>query len=275
MPFVETADRTRLAYDDWGTGEPVVLVHGWALCGEVWEYQAVHLADQGLRCVAYDRRGCGRSDRPGRGHDCDTLADDLAAVIEGLDLSGVTLVAHSMGAGEVARYLSRRGAGRVARAVLLAPTTPFLLRTADNPDGFDLDLYDGMRAALTMDRPAFMAASAPGFFGPGPGGDGLAASPEMARWAIDMALRSSPKTTLDTIRTFSETDFRPEMGAFTVPTLVVHGDADANVPLDLCGRRTAAAIPGSRLLVYEGAAHGLHLTHKDRLNRDLLAFVRG
>lgn len=275
MPFVETADRTRLAYDDWGTGEPIVFVHGWALCGEVWEYQAVHLADQGLRCIAYDRRGCGRSDRPGHGQDYDTLADDLAAVIEGLDLSGVTLVAHSMGAGEVARYLSRHGAGRVARAVLVAPTTPFLLRTADNPDGFDRELYDGMRAALALDRPAFMAASAPGFFGLGPAGDGLNASPEMARWAIDMALRSSPKTTLDTIRTFSETDFRPEMGAFTVPTLVVHGDADANVPLDLCGRRTAAAIPAGRLLVYEGAAHGLHLTHKDRLNRDLLAFVRG
>lgn len=274
MPFVQTADRTSLFYDDWGVGEPVVLAHGWALNGAMWEYQTTYLAGRGLRCVAYDRRGCGRSDRPGRGYDYDTLADDLATLLEALDLRAVTLVGHSMGAGEVARYLSRHGAGRVARAALVAPTTPFLLRTPDNPDGIDRDVFEGMAAALAEDRPRFMAERAPGFFGTRPDG-GPAVSPEMTAWAVGLALQASPKATIDTIRTFAETDLRPDMRAFAVPTLVVHGDADQAAPPDLCGRRTAAAIPGSRLEIYEGAPHGLQVTHKDRLNRDLLAFVRG
>jgi pimeloyl-ACP methyl ester carboxylesterase len=273
MPFIETNDGTRLHYQDRGEGEPIVLIHGWTLGAEVWERQTAGLAAQGLRCVAYDRRGSGQSGRPVDGYDYGTLADDLAALMERLDLRGATLVGHSMGGGEVARYVARHGTGRVARAVFVAATTPFLLRTEDNPDGVDREVFDGMIAGLRADREGYLAASAPTFFG-----DGLPSidvPPETRERMVRLACSCSPEAVVATVRSFSETDFRADLRAFAgVPTLVVHGDADANVPLDLCGRRTAASIPGSRLEVYEGAPHGLPITHADRLNRDLLAFVR-
>lgn len=268
MPFLETDDHTAIHYTDWGRGRPVVFIHGWGVGGDMWEYQTTPLSDAGLRCIAYDRRGCGRSSQPGSGYDFDTLADDLATLLDRLDLRDVTLVAHSMGGGEVARYLARHGAGRVAGTVLVGATTPFLLKTADNPDGVDGAAFDAMVEALAVDRPAYLTALAPVFFGPG-------VSPEMLRWGVDLSLRASGKAMIAMVRTLSETDLRPDLRAFTVPTLVIHGSADQIVPFEVSGRRTAAAIQGCRLSVYEGASHGLFVTEMARLNAELLAFARG
>ncbi len=272
MAFIETSDGTSLSYYDWGSGKPVLFIHGWALGADMWEYQTTHLADQGLRCVAYDCRGCGRSSKPGHGYDHDTFADDVAAVIGELDLDDVTLVAHSMAGGYVTRYLSRHGSDRVARVALIGTMTPFPLKTADNPDGVDKSVFDGLAAALKQDRPHFVGISAPAFF-TGSGSNG-SVSPEILQWALGMFLRSSPKATIDMVPMMAETDLRPEMGVFTMPTLVVHGDCDTNAPIDVTGRKTAEAIEGSELKVYEGSAHGLFFTDKERLNRDLVEFIQ-
>ena len=270
--YIETRDGTRLFYKDWGTGKPVVFIHGWALGADMWEYQMPYLAGEGLRCIAYDKRGCGRSGQPWGGYDFETFADDLAAVIDQLHLHEVTLVGHSMGCGDITRYLSRHGAGRVARAALVAPTTPFILKTADNPEGLDKSVFDNIVAELGRDRPRFLAAGAPAFFGRG--GPNSPISPEMIQWAVGLFFQASPKAMTDMIRAMSETDFRKDLHAFTVPTLVIHGDADQGAPIDLTGRKTAEAISGSQLKVYESAAHGLFITEKDLLNADLLAFIQ-
>jgi non-heme chloroperoxidase len=271
-PFIERDD-VSLFYQDWGTGPPVVFVHGWALGGDMWEYQTTHLTRRGLRCIAYDKRGCGRSSQPGQGYDFDTFADDLAALVEQLGLREVTLVAHSMGGGDVARYLSRHGPGRVARAVLIGSITPFLLKTEDNPEGVDKTVFEGMVAELSKDRPHYLAATTPTFFGVGL--PDVSVSPEIMQWGVDLALRASPLATIEMVRAFSTADFRRDMRAFTIPTLIVHGGADQSVPFVLSGAKTARLISGSQLKLYEGAAHGLFITHKDRLNGDLLAFVKG
>jgi non-heme chloroperoxidase len=272
IPYIETGDHVSLFYKDWATGKPVVFIHGWALGADMWEYQMPYLAGQGLRCVAYDKRGCGRSGQSWGGYDFDTFADDLAAVIEQLDLREVTLVGHSMGCGDITRYLSRHGADRIARAALVAPTTPFILKTADNPEGLEKSVFDNIVAELSRDRPRFLAAGAPAFFGTGPPNSPV--SPEMIQWAVGLFFQASPKAMTDMIRAMSETDLRKDMHAFTVPTLIIHGDADQGTPIDLTGRRTAQAIAGSQLKVYEGAAHGLFITEKDRLNADLLSFIQ-
>ena len=237
IPYIETRDRTSLFYKDWGTGKSVVFVHGWALGADMWEYQMPFLTSQGLRCIAYDKRGCGRSSQPWNGYDFDTFADDLGAVIEHLDLHETTLVGHSMGCGDITRYLARHGAGRVARAALVAPTTPFILKTPDNPEGLDKSVFDEIVAELGKDRPRFLAAGGPAFFGVGL--PNVSVSPEMIQWAVGLFFQASPKAMIDMIRTMSETDLRGDMRAFTVPTLVIHGDADQGAPLDLTGRKTA------------------------------------
>lgn len=267
-PFIETSDRTSLFYKDWGTGKPILFIHGWALNSDMWQYQMLHLASQGLRCIAYDQRGHGRSSDPGQGYDYDRLADDLAAVIEQLNLREVTLVGHSMGGGEVVRYLSRHGNSRIARVVLLASATPFMLKTADNPDGVDKKIFDHMHAMWSRDFPKWLADNARPFFVP-------ETSPEMVQWGVRMCLQSSLKALIDCNQEVTQTDFRAELRKITVPTLVIHGDADQSTPLELTGRKTARLIQGSRLKVYEGAPHGLFVTHIDRLNRDLLAFIKG
>ena len=273
MPFIETSDHTRLSYTDWGSGRPVVLIHGWPLDSSMWEYQSTYLAAQGLRCIAYDRRGFGRSDQPWTGYDYDTLADDLAAVIDQLDLRDVMLVGFSMGGGEVARYLARHGTDRVAKAVLVSAVTPFLLKTPDHEDGVDKETFDQMVAGLKADRPAFLASFAKQFFGAGLFNFNV--SSDILDWAKGLALRGALNATLDCVRSFSETDFRGEMGAFTVPTLVIHGDADATVPIDVSGRVAAGMIEGAVFKEYEGAPHGLFFTAKDRLNADLVQFIKG
>ncbi len=271
MAEITTKDGTKLAVLDWGTGDPVLFVHGGQLGAAMWEYQMVPLLEEGIRCIAYDRRGCGGSDRPGSGYDFDTLADDLAAVIDALDLQRVALVGHSMGCADIARYLSRHGAARVGKAVLIAPTTPFLLRTEDNPHGIDRATIEATIAALRTDRPALIAALAGPFFGLGQ--PGVEVSDELVRWGINLALQASPLATIEMTRNHMATDFRPDMAAFSMPTRVMHGIADQSAPFALCGQATADAIPGSTLLTYD-TGHGLFVTERDRLNTDLLAFLQ-
>jgi non-heme chloroperoxidase len=267
-PFLDMGDGASLFYLDWGSGAPVVFTHAWALNADLWEYPMIALTERGLRCVAYDRRGHGRSRDLGSGYDFDTLADDLARVLDALDLRDVTLVGHSMGCGEIARYLSRHGAERIARAVLVSTVTPLLVKTPDHPDGADPAVYEGI-AALKSDRPATFAGGVAQFAGPSSG-----VSPQLSDWIVQQFLRSSPKAAIECTRALARADFRGDLGAFTIPTLIIHGDADELNPLERTGLRTAQAIPASVLLVYEGGPHGLIVSHKDRFTSDLLAFVQ-
>lgn len=270
--FIEAADGTNLFFRDRGTGRPLVFVAPWGLNSAWWEYQMSDLAGRGLRCVGYDRRGHGRSGDPSHGYEFDTLADDLAAVIEQLDLHDVTLVGQSLGCGEVVRYLSRHGSNRVARVVLVSTITPFVLKTDDNPEGADRAALEYVRKVLSKDRPSPIAAAAAGFFGTPKN----RVSQEIMDWWVRMMVDGcSLKTMLDLQRMFTETDFRPELRRISVPTLLIHGDNDTSTPLETTARKTAPLIPGCQLKVYEGAAHGLPITHADQLNADLLAFTKG
>ncbi len=272
MPTTKTKDGTELYYKDWGTGRPVVFIHGWPLQSDMWEYQMNYLASRGLRCIAYDCRGFGRSSQPWTGYDYDTFADDLATMLDTLDLEGATLVGFSMGGGEVARYIAKHGTKRVAKAVLVAAVTPFLLKTPDHP-GVDRPTLDGIRAGIAADRPQFFTDFGRAFLGADD--PGAKVSKGALDWTLFLAMQASLKGTLDCVKAFSETDFRADLKAFKLPTLVIHGDADHIVPFELSGPLAAKAIAGARLEVYKGAPHGLYLTHKERLNEDLLAFVQG
>ena len=273
MPHIAAQDGTKLYYKDWGEGAPVVLVHGWPVNADMWESQAVFLASQDLRVISYDRRGFGRSDQPWNGYDYDTLAGDLAAVMETLDLHKATLVGFSMGGGEVARYLGKYGSARVARAALVSSVTPYLLKTDDNPEGVPQTVFDGMYQGVQKDRAQFMIDFAGPFFGNGlidkKVSDGVLQSTLM------MAMQGSPRATLECIRAFSETDFRADLKNVTVPLLVVHGTADKTVPIDHAARRIKALVPTSTLIEYDGEAHGLTTTAADKLNQDLLNFITG
>jgi pimeloyl-ACP methyl ester carboxylesterase len=276
MPNITTRDGTKLHCLDWGSGRPVVLLGTGVMSSRVWEFQTSWLVRQGLRCVSYDRRGCGRSDWPWDGYDYDTLADDLATVLESLDLRGVALVGCAVGAGEAVRYLARHGADRVDKLVLISPTTPFIMRTEDNPHGVDVALLDQMAAAIDADRPRWAAGLAGPFFGGSGATEGnLPVSPELARWMADLALDSSPRATQEIYRTLFTTDQRAETARVPVPTLVIHGEADLAAPVELCGARTAKLVPDSSFIRYEGAAHGLFASHAERLNKDMLAFLSG
>jgi pimeloyl-ACP methyl ester carboxylesterase len=263
---VQTRDGQQLFYRDTGTGKPVVFVHGWTLSSAIWRGQLDWLAGQGLRAVAYDRRGHGQSTKPESGYDYETLSGDLAALLEQLDLSEVTLVGHSMGSGEVVRYLARHGTARVARVMLVGPTTPYALKTADNPEGFDKAIYDELIAALKADRQAYMIGGIPAFLG---------ANPDQAivNWAMEIAWQATLDAEVQCLRAFAETDFRPDLGAVTVPTRIIYGTADAPI-IPIHARRTHRGIAGSRLEIYEGAPHALFVTDRDRFNRELLEFTR-
>ena len=263
---VETRDGQSLFYVDKGAGRPVVFIHGWTLSSAIWSAQADWLARNGLRAVAYDRRGHGQSSKPESGYDYDALAADLATLLERLDLRDVVLVGHSMGGGEVVRYLARHGTGRVSRVLLVAPTTPYALKTDDNPQGIDRSFYDNAIAALQADRGAYLTAGLPAFLGRDP-------DPMLVDWAMSIARQASLQAQIGCLRAFSETDFRPDLKAVTVPTLILYGTADSPIaPIN--ARRTQAGIAGSRLEIYEGAPHALFVTEPDRFNRDLLAFAR-
>ncbi|HYO82347.1 MAG TPA: alpha/beta hydrolase [Bryobacteraceae bacterium] len=270
---VKTSDGIILSVSDRGSGSVIVLVHGWAMDSDMWEYQIPALISSGFRCVSYDQRGCGRSSRPGEGYDFDRLADDLADVLEQRDLSAVTLVGFSLAGGVIARYLSRHGSARICSAVLVAANTPYLLKADDNPDGMDRALvYDHFLAGLQTDRPKLLAEVAPGFFGTGR--NGVPASAEIIGWALSLCHRSDAYAMLELYKKVNQTDFRSDMSAFDIPTLLIHGDEDPFQPLEYTARRAAAMIPNSRLQIYVGASHGLFFTHKSDLNRDLADFAR-
>ena len=271
MPFIETNDHTRLFYTGGGSGKTIVFVASAWFSSQMWERQMQPLAQHGLRCIAYDRRGHGRSDCPWEGYDYDTLADDLAALLRQLDLRDVTLVSHSAGGGEVVRYLTRHGAARVERIALVSATAPFLMKTDDNPDGVDRALVEADLAIRTADRPKWFADNVDGFLGIGL--PGVSVSPEFAQFMIRQCLECSARATAEFFLAGFTTDLRRELRALTVPVLIVHGDRDLQAPIDICGRKTAQLIPNNRLIVYEHAAHGLFHTHADRLNADLRAFV--
>jgi Predicted hydrolases or acyltransferases (alpha/beta hydrolase superfamily) len=266
-PFVETRDGTQLFYRDWGAGTPLVFLSGWALTSECWAYQMAPLSDSGLRCIAYDRRGHGRSSDPGHGFDYDTLADDLAAVLDALDLQNVTLVAHSMAGGEAVRYLTRHGSKRVARMALVAATLPFMTKTADNPDGIDPAVFEnGRRNVLMRDFPKALHDNLRPFVVP-------ETSDALLSWIEGLMLECSMRALLDCNKALTATDFRAEVAKIAVPTLIVHGDKDVSAPLAITGRKTAALLPSATVKLYDGAPHGLLFTHTERLNKDLQEFV--
>lgn len=265
--FIHTDDGVALFYRDWGHGNPVVFLSSWSLNSDSWAYQMLALAEHGHRCVAYDRRGHGRSSAPGTGFDFDRLADDLATLLDTLDLRGVTLVGHSMSCGEIIRYLSRHGSSRVSRTVLVGTVTPMLARADDNPDGVGPAVFEAFRSEwLVRDFPKWLEDNIRPFMT-------ADSSTDMMAWVKSMALQASMKALLDCHRATTSTDFRRELLEISVPTLLVHGDLDVSSPLAITGRKTAALMPHATLTVYEGAPHGLFLTHMDRFNRDLLAFL--
>ena len=270
--YITTSDNTKLYVKDWGTGRPVILMHGWPLSADSWDDTAIALVDAGFRAIAYDRRGFGRSEQPWGGYDYDTLADDLADVMKATDSLSATLVGFSMGGGEVARYLSRHEGKNIKQAALIASVVPYLLKTADNPSGVDPAIFAQMTQAMTQDRAAFFTGFFKDFFG------GSAASrpvsDEVLRWAWTVSMQASLKATLACAEAFATTDFRPDLAHFTVPTLIIHGTGDRTVPIEPTARAAARALPHATLIEYEGAPHGLFATHKDQLTRDLIAFLK-
>ena len=264
--FVNSMDGAELFYRAWGSGRTVLFLAPWGLHSDWWEYQMAYLADHGMRCIAVDRRGHGRSTESGAGYEFDTLADDIHALITQLNLQDITIIGQSVGCGEIVRYLSRHREARIRNIVMIAPITPFILKTADNPDGVDAATLAYVRSVLSTDRPQAIAAAAPAFFNVPKN----AVSTEMRAWWTNMLLQCPLQVLLDLHRTFTVTDFRTELRAISLPTLIIHGDADTSTPIERTGRKTAALIRDSRLFVYEGAAHGLPISHMQRLNHDLL-----
>ncbi len=272
--YVVTRDNVRLYYKDWGPkdGPVVTFSHGWPLSSDSWESQMIFLAGKGYRVIAHDRRGHGRSSQPWDGNDMDRYADDLAAVIQALDLRDVTAVGFSTGGGEVARYIGRHGTGRLKKAVLVSAVPPMMLRTSDNPDGLPLAVFDGIRKASLENRSQLYIDLASGpFYGFNRPGAKVSKGLIDSWWAQGM--QAGHKNTFDSIAAFSATDFRKDLEKFDLPTLVIHGSDDQIVPIDISGKAAAARIQGARLIVYPGAPHGLTDTHKDRFNQDLLDFL--
>ena len=270
---ITTRDGTAIHYKDWGAGQPVVLSHGWPLSSDSWESQALHLASNGFRVVAHDRRGHGRSSQPWDGNDMDTYADDLAALIEALDLRYVVLVGFSTGGGEITRYVGRHGTERVAKIALISAVPPLMLETTANPGGLPIETFDALRAASIVDRSKLYRDLASGpFFGFNRPGAKVSQGMIDSFWLQGMM--SGHKNAYDCIKAFSETDFSEDLKKFDRPTLIVHGDDDQVVPIDASARAAARLVPHATLRVYPGAPHGLADTHKERLNADLLAFAR-
>ncbi|MDB5417218.1 MAG: Pimeloyl-ACP methyl ester carboxylesterase [Phenylobacterium sp.] len=265
-PNIKTRDGVALFHREWGAGRPVVLVHSWALSSTMWGHQVGALSDAGYRCVAFDRRGHGRSEASAAGYDMDTLADDLDAVIETLRLRDVILIGHSMGGGEIVRYLGRHGGARISKVVLLAPMTPFLTKTGDNPYGVPKEYFAARQAEWTEDFPKWVEENKAPFFT-------ADTSPSMINWMMTELLRADVPTAVACIRSLTETDLRPDLAKIDRPVLILHGDKDVSAPLEITGRRTVAGIRGAALKVYAGAPHGLFITHAKQVNQDILSFL--
>jgi len=269
---ITMSDGTRIYYKDWGSGPPVVFSHGWPLSADAWEDQMTFLASQGYRCIAHDRRGHGRLSQPWRGTEMNTYADDLAALVESLDLRGAIHVGHSTGGGEVARYIGRHGTKRVAKTVLIGAVPPLMLKTATNPGGTPIETFDGMRAAVHADRSQFFKELAIPFYGANRPGAKVSQGVRDAFWL--QGIQASFPAASDCIKAFSETDFTEDLKRITVPTLILHGDDDQIVPIAASAMLSVKLVKGSTLKVYPGLPHGMCTVNKDQINRDLLAFLR-
>jgi non-heme chloroperoxidase len=262
----------KIYYKDWGKGEPVVFSHGWPLSSDAWEDQMFFLAEQGYRCIAHDRRGHGRSSQCWNGHDMDTYADDLARLIDALDLKGVTLIGHSTGGGEIARNIGRYGTKQTSKAVLIGAVTPSLLQTASNPLGVPIETFDGIRSGVLKDRSQFFQDLSSPFYGANRPGSKVSQGLRDSFWLQGM--QASFKALYDCIKAFSETDFTEDLKKFDIPALVLHGDDDQMAPIAATAMRSVKLIPDAQLKVYEGAPHGMCSTLKGQINSDLLAFIK-
>lgn len=275
MPTITTQDSAHIYYKDWGPcdGAVVTFSHGWPLNSDSWEAQMLFLADHGFRCIAHDRRGHGRSTQTWHGNEMDTYADDLAALMNTLDLKGASMIGFSTGGGEVARYIGRHGTKRVKKAVFVSAVPPLMVKTKDNPGGVPMEVFDGIRKGSIEDRSQLYKDLAAGpFFGANRAGAKVSQGMQDAFWR--QGLQAGHKNAYDCIKAFSETDFHEDLKKVDVPTLVIHGDDDQVVPIDGAGRKTAKLVKGARIIEYKGGPHGITDTHKDRLNNDLLAFLR-
>jgi non-heme chloroperoxidase len=273
MSTIITRDGTQIYYKDWGAGQPVVFSHGWPLNSDSWEAQMMFLASAGYRCIAHDRRGHGRSSQPWKGNDMDTYADDLAELIEKLDLKNAVLIGFSAGGGEVARYIGRHGTKRLAKAALISAVPPLMLKTAANPGGMPIEKFDEIRKGTSADRSQLYKDIASGpFFGANRPGAKVSQGMIDSFWL--QGLMAGHKNTFDCIKAFSETDFTEDLKKFDVPTLINHGDDDQIVPIGAAASRSSKLVKGAILKIYAGAPHGLAETHKDQLNADLLAFLK-
>lgn len=272
MSKIKTRDGTELYVKDWGSGRPVIMLHGWPLSADSWDDQAVAIAQSGMRAIAYDRRGFGRSDQPWDGYTYDTLADDLADVMAATGASDATIVGFSMGGGEVARYMSRHAGKGVRQAGLIASVVPYMLKTPDNPNGTPQETFEEMTAGMKDDRAHFFAKFFNDFYGVG--FFERTVSDEVLRWSVNQAMMAGLRPTLACAEAFATTDFRPDLAALTVPTLIIHGTDDKTVPIDAAGRAAAEGISNVRYSEYDGAPHGLFATHKEQFTHDLLAFLK-
>ena len=276
MPYIQSsksslATPVNIYYEDTGKGKPVIFIHGWPLDSHMWEYQVNELPQKGIRCIVYDRRGFGRSDKPLSGYDYDTLAADLKSVIDELNLENVVLVGFSMGGGEVARYIGRYGTEKIEKVVLISSVTPYMLQQDDNPDGIPQHQFDEFEKQIRDDRPAFMAGFNKTFYGVGFLNKPV--SQAFLDWNQALVMQGSPRATLECMKSYSTTDFRMDLPKINVNTLIIHGDNDKTVPIDLTARKAAKQIPGAELKIYAGEPHGIFYTQKNSLNQNLIDFI--